>query len=318
MGEKLSVVKDFNSMEKPKCRLCSADTSSQEIKGEFVYGGREDQHFWKCSQCGVIYLYPAMTEKEEKKFYAQEFEKFMDNRSGADTDWSGPEKHYQMNQREVMRRLPYLEPYLKDEGNCLEVGCSSGFMLAAVKNKGLKVYGIDPSGGFVDFVKSKGIDVFNNKEAFQERFKGKLDLIIHYYVLEHIRNPLDFISDYMDLLTDDGVMIFEAPCASDPLIELYKVPAFDEFYWSVAHHWYFDKKSMTYLLDKTGYAFKLYPEQRYDISNHMTWMQDGKPGGLGRYDAIFEDELNELYKNQLKKHWYCDTLLGILKRNHRK
>jgi len=301
-------------MEKPQCRLCHAESEKQTIKGEFVYGGGKGQHFWQCGECAVIYLYPAMSEEEEKKFYAQEFEKFMDKRSGEDTDWSGAAKHFEINQREVERRMPYLEDYLSQGKNCLEVGCSSGFMLDAIKSMGMNVYGIDPSGGFVDFVKSKGIEVFNNKEEFNNCVKGKMDLIIHYYVLEHIRNPLNFINEYMDLLSEQGVMIFEIPSASDSLVELYKVPAFDKFYWSVAHHWYFNKESTENLLNKTCYRFELLPEQRYDISNHMTWMLDGKPGGLGRYADVFQEELDLLYRQQLKKHWMCDTIVAVVKR----
>jgi len=109
-------------------------------------------------------------------------------------------------------------------------------------------------------------------------------------------------------------MIFEVPCATDPLVELYKVPAFDKFYWSVAHHWYFNKESLTALLGKSGLKFQLFSEQRYDLSNHITWMLEGKPGGLGRFDNIFGPDLDELYKVQLKKSWYCDTLIAILEK----
>jgi hypothetical protein len=140
------------------------------------------------------------------------------------------------------------------------------------------------------------------------------DLIIHYYVLEHIRNPVQFIGQYMERLGDSGKMIFEVPCATDPLVELYKVPAFDRFYWSVAHHWYFTKESLTEVLKRVGYSFELYPEQRYDISNHMTWMLEGEPGGLGRYGHIFGTELDMLYKERLKENWLCDTIVAVVEK----
>jgi hypothetical protein len=107
-------------------------------------------------------------------------------------------------------------------------------------------------------------------------------------------------------------MIFEVPCASDPLVELYKVSAFDRFYWSVAHHWYFTKESLTEILKKVGYRFKLFPEQRYDLSNHMTWMLEGKPGGLGRYSHIFGRDLEKRYKEKLKENWLCDTIIAVV------
>lgn len=297
----------------PRCRFCDAPSESQSVKGEHVYGGCSEQHFWQCSRCQIIYLFPPMNKEEEGRFYKQEFEKYMDQRSGKDTDWSGPEKHFIANQREVKRRMPFLEPYIKGKKTVLELGSSSGFMLNALKNKGMEVYGIDPSGTFIDYVKAKGIPVFINDEEFIENTSVlPLDLIIHYYVFEHIRHPVEFIQKYMSWLKRGGLMVFEVPCATDPLVELYKISAFDRFYWSVAHHWYFNKDSLSRVLEKCGYAFELIAEQRYDVSNHMVWMLEGKPGGLGRYASIFGDELNHIYKRQLKRHWLCDTIVVIV------
>jgi len=262
----------------------------------------------------MIYLFPPPSEEEESAFYRKEFEKYMAKRSAHDKDWSSPEKHFESNQGEVRRRLPFLERHLREGQSVLEIGCSSGFMLSALKDKGIDAYGLDPSEGFIEYVKSKGIDVYKNLEELIENHDVAFDLIIHYYVLEHVRNPLEFIKEYMGLLNDTGKMIFEVPCATDPLLELYKVPAFERFYWSVAHHWYFTRESLAGLLRKTDYNFELFPEQRYDISNHMTWMQEGKPGGLHRYSHIFGPELEELYREKLKGNWLCDTIIAVVEK----
>ncbi len=301
-------------MAKPNCRFCNAKPSLQSIKGEFVYGGTSGQHFWKCDACQIIYLFPPLSEEEELSFYKKEFEKYMEKRTGGDKDWSTPEKHFISNQGEVERRMPFLESYVRKGQKILEIGCSSGFVLSALKDKGVDVYGLDPSEGFIEYVRSKGIHVYQTLEELTENHKLAFDVIIHYYVLEHIGKPVEFIRKYMGLLKNTGKMIFEVPCATDPLVELYKVPAFDKFYWSVAHHWYFNKESLSEVLKKTGYSFQLFPEQRYDISNHMTWMQEGKPGGLGRYSHIFGSELDKLYKEKMKENWFCDTVIAVVKR----
>ena len=50
------------------------------------------------------------------------------------------------------------------------------------------------------------------------------------------------------------------------------------------------------------------PEQRYDLSNHMVWMADGKPGGQGRYSDALGKSVMTTYRDQLIKTWQCDTL----------
>ena len=298
----------------PSCRFCNAGPALQSIKGEFVFGGTSDRHFWECDACKVIYQFPSLSEEEETLFYKKEFEKYMETRTGQDKDWSSPEKHFLSNQKERERRMSFLESYLLKGQKVLEIGCSSGFMLSALKDKGMDVYGLDPSEGFIEFVKSKGIQVYKTFKDLKKNHDIKFDLIIHYYVLEHIRKPVEFLNQYMELLNVTGKMIFEVPCSTDPLVELYKNSAFNKFYWSVAHHWYFNQKSLTEVLKKTGYSFELFPEQRYDLSNHMIWMQEGRPGGLGRYSCIFGEDLDKLYKKKLKEKWMCDTIIAMVKR----
>ncbi len=296
----------------PSCRSCNASSSEQTIKGKNVFGGRPDQHFWLCGICGMIYLDPPLSEQEETFFYKKEFEKFMAGRAGGDMDWTGPDQHVRSNQREVDRRMPFLLKYFTPGQSVLEVGCSSGFMLSALKANGMKVVGVEPSGGFIDYVRDKGIPVFQTPQELKKAELAVFDAVIHYYVLEHIRHPEEFIKEYMAFLPNGGMMIFEVPCATDPLVELYKVAAFDDFYWSVAHHWYFTRQSLANVLKRTGFSFDLYPEQRYDLSNHITWMLNGKPGGLGRWSDVFGEGLDHQYKERLKKLWLCDTIVAVV------
>ena len=297
------------------CRLCGASSRFQKIKGSFVFGGKARDKFWECSACKIVYLYPLPSEKQEEIFYRNEFEKYMAKRAGKDTrkGWLTPEDHIQVNQTEVARRMMFLKQFLnrRKRLNILEIGCSSGFLLFALRDLKHEVYGIEPSGLFTDFLRTNKITLFSNADE-AEQSGIKFDLIIHYYVLEHIRKPTDFLQSYMKLLSRGGRMVFEVPNVKDPLLSLYKVPAFDKFYWSIAHHWYFSPESMSYVLNKPGYKHTFYFDQRYDLSNHMVWMLEGKPGGKGRYSDIFTPELENSYKQSLVNSGYCDTLGVIL------
>jgi SAM-dependent methyltransferase len=196
----------------------------------------------------------------------------------------------------------------------LEVGCSSGFMLDVFKQNGLEIVGIEPSGGFLNFLRSKGYKVYESWEDFRSSEAAPFDVIAHFFVLEHIREPVEFLRSQLEVLKAGGRIIFEVPCVNDPLVTLYKVPAFDRFYWSIAHHWYFSSRSLSFILNKLNCRFKLIPEQRYDLSNHIVWMLEGKPGGQGRFSSIFSDELIARYNEDLKQHWICDTIFCVLEK----
>ncbi len=233
----------------------------------------------------------------------------MASRSGEERDWSGAERHIQTNQDQVHRRWKFLEPHVKPGMEVLEIGCSSGFMMDAFRESGMKCTGIEPSSVFIDYLREKQYEVYSSLDDFRaEAGERTFDAIVHFFVFEHIRDPYTFLRETVALLKPGGRLIAEIPCANDPLTSLYSIPAFEKFYWSIAHHYYYTPKSLAYVLDQLGYSYRLLPEQRYDLSNHIVWMTEGRPGGQGRFNTVFSEQLTEQYKSDLKQHWQCDTV----------
>lgn len=291
----------------PKCRLCGCE-EEQNLRANTVFGGKKEHNFWSCGNCGVIYLYPYLNKEEEKHFYKKEFEKFMSSRVGDHRDWSNAKKHIDSNQDQVQRRWKFLEQDLKKSKNLLEIGCSSGFMLEAFRNVGLQCIGVEPSGEFLEFLHKNNFEAYESLEELENKTHKKFDLITHFFVFEHIANPFDFLKETYNLLNDGGIIIAEIPSSTDVLTSVYNIPAFEKFYWSIAHHYYYNPQSIEYIMNKLGYRYEIIPEQRYDLSNHITWMTDGKPGGQGRFE-LFSDDTLKSYKNDLMKNWKCDTLI---------
>ena len=292
------------------CPLCQARPDEFAVAGNHVYGGAVEQKFYECPDCDVAFLFPAMSDEEERRFYTMEFEKFMETRAGSDRGWRLPQVHVEANQDHVRRRVPFLEDELCCPGlRVLEIGCSSGFMLYALRERGAEVYGIEPSGVFSDFVRSQDVPVYESLDEFERQSDaaGHLDLIVHFFVFEHIRHPVLFLNQCLGLLKPRGRMFFEVPSRSDPLITIYDVPAFQQFYWSVAHHWYFNRNSLEFVLGKVGGDFELIPEQRYDLSNHFWWALEGKPGGLGKFSRQLTPALDAAYKQSMRITGHCDT-----------
>ena len=296
----------------PNCRLCDAEPDRQSIRADYVYGGKDFHNFWRCDICDAVYLYPVPSEEEEERFYRQEFEKFMSGRSGQERDWSDAKAHVQTNQDQVSRRWKFLAPFLKPGMDILEIGCSSGFMLNAFRKEGLRCVGVEPSGEFIEFLHSNGYEAYQTLEALKKNHSELFDLAVHFFVFEHIRDPFQFLEENLKLLKPGGKIIAEIPCVNDPLTSLYTIPAFERFYWSVAHHFYYSPKSLKYILDKLGLKYEMIPEQRYDLSNHITWMMEAKPGGQGRYNHVFSQQLIDQYKKDLKEKWLCDTIFVVI------
>lgn len=297
------------------CPLCGAGANSQTVVTRHVYGDREGgRAFFHCAACDVRYLFPGLSAEQEARFYASEFEAFMAGRAGSAGGWSKVEDHVHANEPTRLRRGEYLQPQLRPGASVLEVGCSSGFMLWPLREAGHSCVGVEPSGAFGEYLRSRGLEVHGSVDELAATAPGRrFDVILHFFVLEHISRPKAFLERLLALLNPGGCMVFEIPNAADPLYSLYEIASFERFYWSIAHPWYFSEPSLRYLLEQTGRPFSIQLEQRYDLSNHLIWARDGRPGGMGRFSALFGRELEDAYRRALIAAGRCDTLVGSVR-----
>ncbi len=270
--------------------------------------------FFHCSNCDVRYLYPELTAEEAAAFYAAEFEGFMAGRAGSAGGWSNVEQHIQANEPNRLRRMAYLSGYLSPGSKLLEVGCSSGFMLFPLMELGHDCTGVEPSGIFQSIparAGHAGMHLAGSIISIRESAIRSDSAFLR--ARTHCLEPGNFSSASSALLRPGGKIVFEIPNAADPLYSVYEIPAFERFYWSVAHPWYFSEASLRYLLDQLGRPYEILRDQRYDLSNHMVWARDGRPGGMGRFGKLLGAELEESYKKALIRIGRCDTLIGIVR-----
>lgn len=295
-----------------QCPLCTASTDLQEVVTAHVYGHGEKRAVYKCSQCDIRYLFPGLNKEDEARFYAKEFEKFMEVRSADGAGWEKPTEHINANEKERTRRLGHLQQWIKPNSDILEVGCSSGFMLYPLVEQGHHCVGVEPSGIFSDFVRMKGLKCYSSVDECIEKHDVSqgFDLILHYYVMEHVADPLAFLKQQIDLLKPGGRLVFELPNANDALATFLDIPQYERFIWVVSHRWYFSENALSHLLNKFDGKNDVLLDQRYDLSNHMVWARDGKPGGMDRFTDVWGSELEEQYKHALIKAGKCDTVIG--------
>jgi 2-polyprenyl-3-methyl-5-hydroxy-6-metoxy-1,4-benzoquinol methylase len=298
------------------CPLCNATAEKQSVVVSQVYGDNGERAVFRCGQCDVRYLYPGLSAAEQERLYSAEFESFMAKRSGAGDDWDGPEKHIRANEQQRQRRMRHLSEFIKPGSRILEVGCGSGFMLYPLMADGHQCVAVEPSGVFSDYVRGRGLSchrALSDIVAAGDAAEG-FDLILHYYVLEHVADPVGFLRSQLALLRPGGRIVFEVPNANDALTKLYQIAAYERFIWVVSHSWYFTERSLDRAISMTRGRGRICLDQRYDLSNHLVWARDGKPGGMGRFTAILGQELEDQYRAALVRARLCDTLIGIVER----
>lgn len=144
----------------------------------------------------------------------------------------------------ALKRVEYYREFLKNFKNTLEVGSSIGSFISLLKLKGINAQGIEPDVDYANY--SKVQYGFEQKAVLLEDYKPneKYDSICSFHVLEHVKDPHQFIQGVSNLMTDDGKILFELPS-----MEIHSYGNLKSTYWSPHIH-YFTLSSLYFLFSK--------------------------------------------------------------------
>jgi SAM-dependent methyltransferase len=263
---------------------------------------------YQCSECEIVFLHPIMTLEEEKEFYTGQFASYMADRGQA--GGADPAASFEKWKPEGERRRKLLEPWLRPGMRVLEFGSATGFLLDAIRpHVGDDLTGVEPGDDFREYSTTLGIDAHPDRTGVEG---GQFDLIISYYVVEHMRDPVAELAAYHDLLAPGGICAIEVPNVDDALVKYWQVEAFDRFYWQKAHYFNYSHRTLAMVLKMAGFGqVETVPVQRYDISNHVHWLSKGEPGGAGAYADLLDEGVNAEYSRALRERWLCDTVMAV-------
>ncbi|MFI5171971.1 MAG: class I SAM-dependent methyltransferase [Chitinophagales bacterium] len=167
----------------------------------------------KCRQCDLITLDPKPDESELGLLYSDDY--FQTGAHGLNKQQKTYEElrdQQSMDNYKTTIRNTVLK-YNPQTKGIFEIGFAMGHMLAAAKEMGLEVSGIEFSETAMQKAKDKfGIDVKSgNFENIDTAALGKYDCVFGGDVFEHFVHPRKVVDNMYDMLNDGGVAIVIVP-----------------------------------------------------------------------------------------------------------
>jgi len=191
-----------------------------------------------CSKCGMVFQNPIQSEKKLQKYYSSMFRE----------EGCRPVKHIKKEFENRVSNIIDMRKKLKFS-KILEIGCADGTTLSMLKKEGLSVFGIEPSESNAKLCKEKNLKVFNGTYENFPTKEGKFDIITSYYVMEHLRKPLNFLKFCNKMLAKGGAI-----CIEIPDIDSYKKEeTFSDLLYFFEHQHHFTKKTIKILLELCGF-----------------------------------------------------------------
>ena len=272
-------------MKNSKCYLCSSNRLITLKKGT---RSNSSVNILKCSCCGLEQL--------------ESFE-HMKNEYYETSTMTYPQKCV----LDDSRRVDELKEVLLGK-DVLEFGSGLGGFCYEIQKYVNKIVGVDLDTQSKKFYEENRIPFFHNLDTIEEE---SFDSIVSFHVLEHIPDPIEQLKILQKKLKSGGSIYIEVPNSNDALLSIYNSHEFKEFNANPEHLYTFNSENLKTIGIKSGLQVSYVKQvQRYPLSNHMVWLQDGKPLGQVQYDFLNNKDLNDAYSHALAKVGSCDTLFA--------
>ena len=191
-----------------------------------------------CSQCGLVFQTPRMSESELDTFYKEQYRVAYQGHGGpSDRDL----KVQKARAEYLVNFLQRME--IKQVQNYLDIGSSAGSLIERVQQVfGCDSVGVEPGDAYRHYAEAKGMRVFKELSLIEEAELQRFDLVSLIHVLEHLPDPIDYLKALrIKFLSQNAKLLVEVP-------NLYAHDCFE-----VAHLTSFSSNRLVEVLNKAGF-----------------------------------------------------------------
>ncbi len=179
----MSIEKKYHT----KCLLCG----SSRLRN--IFGG--DHFITRCSDCSFVFSREIASAEVLQEFYDQ---------------YPIADEYFDLTRHRYNSILELLEPYRKS-GKILEIGCGEAYFLDEARVKKWSTYGTEISVPLLENAKKKNHTIYKGLDQIPENEYGNFDVIISLEVIEHLPDPVMYISKFSKLLRKGGALYMTTP-----------------------------------------------------------------------------------------------------------
>lgn len=284
-----------NVINEGVCPVCSNQNWIVVYQGDVRDGayGRylKNQSVFRCQSCGIDKLHLGESLNIPSFYETGLYREYLGQNTSPDT-------YYFLQDLLQVKNLELLSKEGGGRGKVVaDIGCAAGGILSYVAGLAKACVAIEPCVDYHDHLRSLGYKVFSNFKEAHKSFNGLVDVALSSQVIEHVEDPLSFLTDIKSLLGPSGKLILTTPNRNHILMKILPVE-FQSFFYRAVHLWYFDMDSLENCVRAAGYRVlsKRFINQ-YGLSNTLAWLRDKAPKGNLKLDGVnsFGENLWDLY-----------------------
>jgi 2-polyprenyl-3-methyl-5-hydroxy-6-metoxy-1,4-benzoquinol methylase len=244
------------------CPTCGSTEETLELE-------KDHMRIVRCQQCDLVFVNPTFDESHYKQVYASQAYQDIVRDLGINSH------EYRVN-RFGTERIRLMSEHLRAANGraprYLDVGCSTGFVVEAARDKGWEAIGIDLNPSAIEFGRSRGLDlrtVALEEAGFAPR---TFDAVSLFDVLEHLLDPGRTLRACADLLTPGGILFLYVPNFDSASRLLMGANA--HFIWPTHHLNYYTPTTIRDLMVRHRLTPELIVTEGLDIEDYIWYRRE--------------------------------------------
>jgi len=195
-------------LETVNCDLCASnDTDLVFEERDYLHHIDGTFYLVRCRRCGLMYLNPRPTAEEIVRYYPRDYRPHQPINKDASLlmrleNWYGMYK---------LCRAVTTHANVKS-GRILDIGCSTGSFLDAMRGRGWKTYGVDIGTEAARYAREHlGLDVFVgtlHEACYPDEF---FDVVTLFNVFEHLHQPQATLVEVARVIKPGGLLVISVP-----------------------------------------------------------------------------------------------------------
>ncbi len=238
---------------------------------------REEGAIVRCTRCKVIYKDPF----PKPLMLQQGYEESIDEQYLALL----PERRATFRHvlATIERHIGKKQKIKNKKRRILDIGCAEGTLLSLARERGWDVAGVEPNKHLVKWAKkNQNLEIMQGSVYNKRLKRNSFDVITLLDVIEHVHNPIKFLSRCNELLVPGGTIFISTPDIGSPIA---RVMRRRWFYILSIHVFYFTEQTLSNILNKAGFCnVETHP---YLLRTRLSYVADKSCNYLGPLGKLF-------------------------------
>jgi 2-polyprenyl-3-methyl-5-hydroxy-6-metoxy-1,4-benzoquinol methylase len=244
------------------CPTCGAHSEKKEL-------AKDHMSVVRCGVCNLVYVNPTFDEDHYQSVYASaEYQEIVRD--------LGISSHEYRVRRFGVERVGIMEKHLQPRNRqavrYLDVGCSTGFVVEAARDRGWNAAGIDLNPSAIEFGRCRGLEL--RAVALEDAgfVPASFDAISLFDVLEHLLAPVRTLRACIDLLAPGGILFLYVPNYDSASRLLMGSDA--HFIWPTHHLNYYTPATIRDLMSRNGLTTEFVATEGLDIQDYIWYRRE--------------------------------------------